>query len=92
VNVGTGFGLAAAEEHWWGSGCGDVNNGNSGGNALVGPPDELAVRSHPTTTLKRSAVYDPYDVNKTSVVDPSDQLNIRSNNKTSLQCLKLISK
>jgi len=92
VDIGTGFG-APAETHFWGNAAGDTSMGNSPAtNLLVGPPDELAARGHPTSALSRSPVYDPFDINKTSLCDPADQLYIRGNNRSSLNCVHLITK
>jgi hypothetical protein len=92
VDVGTGFGLAAAETHYWGNVAGDCNMGNTATNFTVSGADELAVRSHPTNSFSPSIVTDIYDVNKDHLANASDQLYIRSNGTTSFTCVKSITK
>jgi hypothetical protein len=92
VDIGTGFGLAAAETHYWANAAGEVNIGNSATNILTDSADELAIKAHPTTSLNRSLVTDPYDITKNSTADATDQLYVRANKTSSLNCVKSITK
>lgn len=92
VGIGTGFGLAGADTHYWGNAAGDTGVGNVSPNFLTSGSDELAARSNPTTVVTRSPVTDPHDINKTSLVDGQDQLWIRSNPTTAVTCLRYVTK
>lgn len=91
VDIGEGFG-APAETHYWGNAAADVGIGNADTCILVSVSDELAIRSHPSTALNRSAVSDPYDVNKDSLVNAQDQLYTRANTILLPFCVKVITR
>jgi len=90
VDIGTGFGLAAAETHFWGNAPGDTGQGNTPPNALVNPSDEIWTRMHPTTPFNRSPVFDACDINKDSLANPADQIYVRTHPTTPFNCLKMI--
>jgi hypothetical protein len=79
VTIGTGFGLDAADVHYWGNAQAEVNAGNSTPtNYMVTVADELAIRAAKTGIGKRELVTYAYDVNKSSKCDIADQLYCRS--------------
>jgi len=92
VDIGTGFGLAAPETHWWGNADGDTGQGNLPPNVLVNPTDEIWIRTHPTTPFNRSPVYDACDITKDSLANPTDQIYVRTHPTTPLNCVKMISR
>lgn len=57
---------------------------------LVGPADELKIRSNPKTIVTPATVCDPHDVNRDKKVDGADQLRARSNPTTAVTRLKTI--
>ncbi|MBI4579424.1 MAG: hypothetical protein HY718_06955 [Planctomycetes bacterium] len=90
VDIGTGFGLELPETHWWGNADGDTGQGNPPPNVLVSPTDEIWIRTHPTTPLNRSKVFDACDVNKDGLSNPTDQIYARTHPTTPLNCVKMI--
>ncbi|MBI4580294.1 MAG: lamin tail domain-containing protein, partial [Planctomycetes bacterium] len=92
VEVGTGFGLAASEVHYWGNAAGDTGQGNTVPNILVSPTDEIWVRTHPTTPLARSPVQDMADVTKDGIASPTDQIYVRTHPSTPLNAVKMITR
>jgi hypothetical protein len=91
VVVGTGFGLAQAETHYWGNVAGDVNVGN-GTTITVNATDELAIRAHPAGGFTPPPVFDPYDINKDHATNASDELNVRGNNISGFGAVTIITK
>jgi hypothetical protein len=92
VDVSTGFGLAAAETHFWGNCAGDTGTGNVSPNILVNPTDEINARNNPKTPGVPATVDFPYDINKDRLVNPTDQIYIRSNPLTPGTAVKMITK
>lgn len=89
VEIGTGFGLAATETHFWGNVAGDVGAGNTSPNITVAPADEVAIGLNPSSD---SPVTDQYDVNKDSLVDETDEDYAHDNNTSAFTCVKFITK
>jgi hypothetical protein len=82
VSIGTGFGLPAADVHWWGNVVGDTGQGNELPIILVNPTDEIKARMLPRTPGYPADVANPYDINKDRLVNPTDQIIIRTNLRT----------
>lgn len=79
VTINTGFGLTAADTHYWGNAFGDTGLGNTYPNVLVSPVDMTGVRSNPIAPPNVALVSNPYDINKDGLVSPVDQTLIRNN-------------
>ena len=61
-------------------------------NILVNPTDEIWIRTHPTTPLNRSPVFDACDINKDSLSNPTDQVYVRTHPTTPLNCVRMITR
>lgn len=81
-------GLAAADVFYFGNAVGE--GGNAIGDALVNATDELGARNRPHWLQAPAGVSDPYDYNRDTKVDATDQLIARHNQTYFLTALSLI--
>jgi hypothetical protein len=91
VTIGTGFGLAAADVHYWGHAAGDTGS-NTSPNVVVNPADVTWIKTHPSSPLARSLVSANEDVTKDSTSTPADVTFAKGNPTSALNCLKFISR
>jgi len=92
VDIGTGFGLAAAETHWWGNASGDSGSGNTAPRILVNPTDEIGARNNPHGISNPTPVDDAYDYNKDRLVNLTDQIYVRTHTTTPFNCVVMITR
>ena len=77
VTIGTGFGLAASETHWWGNAVGDTGAGNTT-KVLVNTDDEIMCRPpYLHNPFNRAPVSDQSDLDKNSLVNTDDEILCR---------------
>lgn len=74
VNIGTGFGLPAAETHFWGSAPGDTGDNTPytlNKAATTSSSDNDGIRTHPTSP-NQALVDNVYDIDKNARVSSTD--------------------
>lgn len=91
VTIGTGFGLPAAETHWWGNAMMDSGTFQTV-NILVDANDEIGARNNPRSAFNRAPVTWAWDYDKNSICDSTDQILARNNPKSAFTCVKVISR
>lgn len=79
VTIGTGFGLPAADVHYWGHALGDSGTGNTVPNIQVTSTDEVAARNNRVVLPARATVDNRYDYNKDGNVTATDEVLCRNN-------------
>lgn len=77
VNIGTGFGLAAPETHWWGN-VRYEDGTIQGLNIPVNATDEIDARNNPSGFFKVAPTY-VWDYNKDGSCNATDELGARFN-------------
>lgn len=95
VDIGTGFGLQAADTHYWGNArfdSGTVDTVNPT-NILVNSTDELGARNNPKTSgFNPAPLTWIWDYDKDHLCNATDQLYCRNFPKTGFTCVKVITK
>jgi hypothetical protein len=91
VDIGTGFGLAVPETHYWGNASGEDGNGTTA-TLLVNATDEVDARNNTRTPGNPAPVTFYYDCNKDRLVNATDQVYIRTHNATPATAVKQITK
>lgn len=62
--------------------------GESGGNFVVEPADEIGARLNPHTSFNKAPITDVYDYDRNKLVEPADQIFARTHKTTTFNCLK----
>ena len=82
------LGLAQDDVFYFGNAIGET--GNSAAEAIVNATDEIGARLNPHYFLDPAPVYDPYDFDRDTKVDATDQVHVRNNQTFFLTDLDLI--
>lgn len=91
VTIGTGFGLNAAETHWWGNAVADCGTIQSN-NILVDATDEILARNNKRSGFSPAPVSWAWDYNKDHFCDGTDEILARNNKASGFTCVKVITR
>ncbi|KKL98418.1 hypothetical protein LCGC14_1824630, partial [marine sediment metagenome] len=88
VKANENTGLAKPDIFYFGSAPGEA--GNNSVNTIVNATDEIAARNFQHSAVDKALIDDPYDYNRDSLVDGTDQIIARENQTNPLTMLRLI--
>ena len=88
VQATTALGLPAAQVFYFGNAVGESTT--TAGSTVVNSTDEIGTRQNPHSFLDPATIIDPYDFNRDSYVNATDQILARSNATTAATSLPLI--